>query len=758
MPSVSRPLTIVLPALFCLLLSCMVALSNVHPTSAQSATPRNCNVLLMIDKSLSMRDNWLTLRTQVENLFDALGTVDGGNISLGYWTFSAELDPAVTTYNEPYRSFTNTAGGTNNVTAAADFIRPLPEDPDLILRGKTNYEQAFGYNNGVANNKTDLKALRQDANVLVLLTDGLPNYPTDPNNGDPTDGNNFAREAGYNAREKYGAGTPVIGSYVKQANSATPNLASLNYTINHDETNSTDIGPLDFGNIERYLTTKIADKCNVDIPNYSLNPSASLTPGSDSVVLSGGTVSFNYHVKNDTVNSTGVSDWQPYNFVLKPNVANILTSSTDGVPDCAAIEQKFGAAGNAKCVTNNISSDANCTGILDQRNSASFSPTYDQSLYTTPSGCIQVPDDLPIGSQICSVIRLGSPGGGRSNRISNAACVPIGKAPLVQVHGGDVRVGRNFFDDATTNTDSGVYTSKFKVSSEPKSDLPNGRTFGSWVEYGILAPGPIMRTASLSGYADPNKGYGYDDPIAMNSCDLALNRLTFANVVAHSSECGHLSETPTHIPDLVSQLSTNNLVNSSPVSPLKLDASPAGLYSSANTNFEIEASTITKGKTIVVYVPNGTVTISGDINNEDAVYGINGKISEIPQLVIIAKNISIKETVNRVDAWLIANGGEGDGKIDTCVGFAPKPFSSQACGSLLTINGPIMARELELFRTKVDLSDTTCKVTASQTCKYVGDPAEIINLPGSSILWAKSYGANPDSVQTSNTVELPPYF
>jgi hypothetical protein len=280
-----------------------------------------------------------------------------------------------------------------------------------------------------------------------------------------------------------------------------------------------------------------------------------------------------------------------------------------------------------------------------------------------------------------------------------------------------------------------------------------------------LAPGPIEQTASLSGYAGSTGG-GYDGLISSNSCDPVINRLTFANTVGlqgHETECGYFSEGTGLIPDPVTTLISESLAAPSPYTPspsLKLDAnSPVGLYKNdlPNANFDIGESTLTLGrnKTYVVYVPNGTVTITGNVHYADDAYN---DIRDIPQLVIIAKNININFGVTNVDAWLIAKSNDSTGGIvDTCVGYTA-PFSANACKDLLTINGPIMARELDLWRTKVDTSNPSCKVTSSQDCHPVGDPAEILNLPASSILWAKAYRLNPAKAQTSYTIELPPYF
>jgi hypothetical protein len=156
----------------------------------------------------------------------------------------------------------------------------------------------------------------------------------------------------------------------------------------------------------------------------------------------------------------------------------------------------------------------------------------------------------------------------------------------------------------------------------------------------------------------------------------------------------------------------------------------------------LKASTLEAGKTVIVAVPNGTQKISGNIGYSDGPYS---DINQIPQLILIAKNIVIGEDVVNVDAWLIANGEGNDGRVNTCDNVAT--LTSEICNKQLTINGAVQARHLDLRRTG-----------GSGPGGAAGDPAEIINLPATSYLWAQSEGKSDARAQTTLTTELPPFF
>lgn len=769
------------------------------------AAENQCNVLLMLDRSASIGDSWMTMRTQVDNLLTSDQLLDE-RVALGYWTFSNVPNPQPDiNFNAPYHTYVSLETGRDSVPGFATFLNPLPTDPNKILSGQTNYEQAFGYHNSAPNTSSSKKDgfgnegigsisdLRNDADVLVLVTDGLPNYPAD-DNGDPLDGNSTAVARGYAARQQYD-GKKVIGVYVSN-NGVTPDLSSLRATVNGNPGDNSNVYSItNFGAIEDQLTDYISGSCDVQTQDYSLTPVVST---GSSGVQAGDEINFSYSVeKTSTSGASATSPWQLYDVMIKPDAGgNPLDFNDAGRSKCpAGSSQPYcnmaftsNLADNCGQILAMISGKGTCDPVpaggrgecgnppVASTRPGSGTTTFTQPVNTEwyqPARC-QIVGDLPPGTLICSMLALAKPTSSTSTtRLSSASCVIVAKTPLLQVHGGDLRVGRGETDAVTTP--AGVYVSRFKITKDA-AVVPNGRTFGSWVEYGVLAPGPIRNMASLSGYAR-----GYDGPLGPSVCDEGTNRLTFSNTPAdegrdasrHDPGCGYFTDIGDQLPDVKSAIESVPLVSPSRyTTPLTLGAdSDAGRYENrtANATVELAAGVVansasSKGKHYVVSVPNGTVIIKGNITQDDGPYG---SVAEIPQLVIVARDIKILDTVDRVDAWLVATGtGVSQGIVNTCVnstGNTPN-LSSGVCNLPLRINGPVIARELKSWRTLV--YSGSCVITGSEGCndpksgsgKDAGSPAEVMNLPGTSLLWAYGGGSDLQQAQTTYTIELPPYY
>ena len=69
------------------------------------------------------------------------------------------------------------------------------------------------------------------------------------------------------------------------------------------------------------------------------------------------------------------------------------------------------------------------------------------------------------------------------------------------------------------------------------------------------------------------------------------------------------------------------------------------------------------------------------------------------------------------------------------------------CDDRLTVNGPIAARQLLLYRT-----------AGAGTGSASGQPAEVFNLRPDAYLWATYYSSTAGRIQTVSTQELPPRF
>ena len=141
------------------------------------------------------------------------------------------------------------------------------------------------------------------------------------------------------------------------------------------------------------------------------------------------------------------------------------------------------------------------------------------------------------------------------------------------------------------------------------------------------------------------------------------------------------------------------------------------------------------------------MTIKGNIQ-----YANNAlsSVSDIPQVVIIARNIIISPDTTQVDAWLVTTGKDAQGSINTCgavMAGSPSSLNAGICNKQLTVNGPVVTNKLYLYRT-----------AGSGTGKSAGDPAEVFNLRADAYIWASGYSPGTGRLPTVSTKELPPRF
>ena len=761
LPGVRLPSGMMVAAV--LLVACVVALSIADHKTVRAAGD-TCNVVIAMDRSASIgTTNWNNeLRNKVRqlgNYQEQLLTENkiGKKVQIAFWTFSHTAGvTASTDFNAPHSSSFLDVNDPGTYNALSNVIPQAvdtnPGSGQMILEGQTNYAQGLGYDaQGTAlpltlSQNSGISTLASQANVIVLLTDGLPNYPGG------FDENPLAKEAGRQARLKYGDDVKFVGGFISNTPGNVP--ASLKYMLNGDENDATGIGPLSFGgtgpnSIYGYLAGDdsspgaIAQACNAQVTTSGYNLQPIVNPELH-VITSGTKPTFNYVVNNDS-ETARTSGWQIFDVVIDHENTTNSPFTGDNISDCAGILSIIGGSGG----------DNHCE--LSRDEGGPTSSTGSSFLGGTPStpgftqlGTTSPPDDnidsYPAGTRICRVLRLSNANGSGRPRLYGD-CAVIGKVPLVQIHGGDVRVGR-VFSIGDTDPDAagaGIYTSKFMLTN----DANDKKVFGSWVEYGALAPGPIMSFASGSGYAG---GYIPNSPV--DSCHIDTSRLTFANVRDTGEQgCGHLSQASMgQIPDIVSAVKASFSSNTFSDPSLDLGAISQGRHEITSDNIEIQG-TAPPG-TYIIDASDKTVNITGNIG----VTGCGGakckSIEEIPQIIIIAKNILIKHNVTRIDAWLVAKGDDNNGVINTCSDITP-PFTGGQCKDQLQINGPIMARQLQLWRTTVYAD--TCEL-GDPCVDGVDQPGERINLPGSTLLWAFGQSRSDARVQTTYTTELPPYY
>jgi hypothetical protein len=359
-----------------------------------------------------------------------------------------------------------------------------------------------------------------------------------------------------------------------------------------------------------------------------------------------------------------------------------------------------------------------------------------------------ITEDLPVGSRVCYALSLQPYTNENSSNLwrhSQPACAAVSKQPKVQVLGGDLLVGRGTYNNVAAVSDVATSTS---ISTN------TGNKYGSWSEYAIIASGTVTKMASGSMYVGGAKD--------QNFCQLSI--LTISNPSGSSASCDTepigkyvsgaiapniASRFPVPGADRPRQFVSDS-INLNTVAPSLVYTTPARQASLTITS----PQSINAGRWVVINAPDTTVTINDNIRYTDAALS---RAEDIPQVVIIAKNIIIADNVTNIDAWLIASGAatatdRTAGYINTC-GSVPigspssATLNSTTCSGKLTINGPVQANKLYMYRT-----------AGAGTNEDMGDPAEVFNLRGDAYLWASSYNPGSGRLPTVSSKELPPRF
>lgn len=384
--------------------------------------------------------------------------------------------------------------------------------------------------------------------------------------------------------------------------------------------------------------------------------------------------------------------------------------------------------GNIRC--NPIGSGTIAAGI-------SYPGTFDRTVQASIA-------NKPAGTKICFAMSV-RPYNQTGNTWSHSAlrCIVIGKKPKVQVLSGDLIIGRTSPSNVgrASNVDTSVsYTDRVY--------------YGSWVEQGIVASGCVSGMASGSGLAT---GYASNAPQVNLMANISLLTFTSHTSSSCASNLGLYSHA-TPAPNVAARFPINiraGTIGSTP-DPAVLPGLDVALSDLTGT-YQMPAgqtalavrggSDIPVGRRVVINAPNATVTI-----NEDIRYTNNplNKLEDIPQVVIIARNIVIHERVQQIDAWLVATGTEPNGNVNTCGAgngvTLTSPLTVNVCSAPLTINGPVIANKIQLRR------------TGGSTPESRGAPAEVFNLRPDSYLWATGYNLSTGRLSTVQSKELPPRY
>lgn len=295
------------------------------------------------------------------------------------------------------------------------------------------------------------------------------------------------------------------------------------------------------------------------------------------------------------------------------------------------------------------------------------------------------------------------------------ACIIVVKKPKAQILGAGLFSGEGVFGLNSTR----------KVA-----DI--NRTFGSWVEYEIVSNGVNSKVASNGVFGYPNGATGFAGGTAS---DKVQNRLTFANKSSFGNS-GVSYSSKAFIEKMKAIYSGKK--ETSKANSIALSGSNEDLLFKSTSKVSLSGGSIGSGN-VVIFAPNQEVEISGNIQQS----GVRSSLN-LGQVIIIAKNVKIKQDVTRLDAWILTE------KIDTCSDVASSTIRSGVCANPLDINGVVA---ISGSGESILLKRTAGSEGASDG---IGYPAETFRLTPDAYQWIFNQSQkNGVKITTTYSKELP---
>lgn len=473
-------------------------------------------------------------------------------------------------------------------------------------------------------------------------------------------------------------------------------------------------------------------------------------------------------VKTSSSTQTKPIEWKLTHFVVKPNqaipgVGGVGTTPTaaDGsklsggfvsnydVDPCATSIYNTAAVYNTgdaskriqgcQTIANGTITNLDSTKTINIKLSGS----------SDPDNTFSVPETAEVGTKYCFALSISpymmSKDWNKEQQDSfkdwhhgKPGCIIVVKKPKTQFLGGGIYAGGGVV--ASQSTRVTAYTQ----NTGPQSTLTSNveRKFGSWVEYELVVNKETNSGLATNGIfgstmvdtANPNQavtgiaGRTTKDVKFQNRLTLANNASTYGNFDGTNYAQAFFNRMKSFYQSRLSRMVTYTT------------GSGVSVGSEYNSNMDVNLGTIsnTGGKTTVIYAPNNTVTISGNIQNT------NINVRSVGQTIIIAKNININQNVTRVDAWLLASDS-----IDTCK--ITGSLSSTVCNNHLLVNGPVVVAS-----NKADGLKLNRTAGSEGAGDGIGNPGETFLLGYDAYQWIVNQAdVGGVRITTSYTKELP---
>ena len=524
--------------------------------------------------------------------------------------------------------------------------------------------------------------------------------------------------------------------------------------------------------------------------NFNTSMSSAINGGSGATIIGGGTATLRYRADIMPKDNPNINNYAYYSkvpngtkvsavsFVLKPGVkysaatrySDSMKDRVTGVPNgnlCQYLAGIFGSDMYRQGEANGCQTliDRNGSAINNNLGNAGNKITNGagaSAIAGEESKSVAIPD-IEDGHKYCTVIGISHADSGNGFNvnnnwhISNISCRTIAKVPTFQAWGG-------------VYTSGGINTATVKKIPSAGIDTPSGSQtylFGSWAETLAIANQQVhgFATGAAIGYRDDKVG-GLPVSSASNKINYCnITNISIANNRCSSGVSGNAGNVVVSNDDFLSKfLSRYSTTTTDRLE--QITESVRYLKTRGNATFNDTPAIAENGYRLgngVVSVKEGTIIfqVNGDVNiNHNICTGYannNGQCtngstsaaaynsyalanenyqyragSKIPQVIIIASgNVNISKDVTEIDAWIYS------GKtIKTC---ADGNIRDNTCNNPLLINGPVFAKNIELYRTYGSNGTRSWNGPLAANSNLLNSgattPAEIFNLRADVYQW-----------------------
>ena len=653
-------------------------------------------------------------------------------------------------------------------TVEKELVLESALDSNLVLTSGDNPKN--GTNVQINGKKKDdalqkWKLLDAGDDYYYIVSNSNKNYVLDVTAANANNGANVQLYERNNSKaqqwklERNGGGTYTVVSRLSSkdkklvldvSGASTDNGANVQiYQYNNTKSQKWNIGRSQYLVANVKVASKVSNEVGVAVPyNFAGNVVNLMESedGSDDTKWDG--VKFRIDDSVDYQISVGPRN----NSKVGGNYATIVRGAEHGVEWCVAndgvVSGKNEGSVSDVCATNVISGGATSNGELrtetkkNQFNAKIFNSDEGRSLFNSLADgttiCVRA-KVWPVSSGALDIKMDTSWEKGESNTAYSAwRCLPVeGKSYYLQVWGGNVY------------SDSGL-----NGNIVEKSFGSIALRFGSFGELGVISGGTVGGFASGAalGYAGvSNNGLtipSYTMDGSESGTEFGGGRDIGKLVYQDVGKGAGVEDNMGQIVDLLENTSSkatepcsgvddfsNGAFNVNGASCGQIKDEPVYVWNGSRVSLGGDVDVvIPKGKTYVIRANGGRVTINRNIRYESY-----SSLSDIPRLIIYAKNIDIAPGIERIDGLLVATGS-----VNTCV----RENGSEACDKQLMINGAVIANRLMRQR----------NYGAGEGVQSIV-PAEIINFdPSLYDLTRGSTTSNTNNMKMVNTIELAPRY